>query len=515
MSARAAVAVLSLLGALFALLAGFSLEWRMQGDTPLYVYIGWLIDRWQLLPYRDIYDVNLPGVFLAYVGLGRLFGQGDLGCRVADLGCLAVLLALTAAWLRSFGWKPALGGALGFGVWYLGCGPEISLQRDFLALIPIAAAGAITSTSLDARARAAIAGLLFGVASTIKPAAGLGLPWLVIWHWLEPGPGGSARVRRGAGLACAAGLGLAVPLAATAVSLWATGTWPYLRAIALDYWPLYAEITGRFEVLPAEARALHLLERFLVVEVAGHAVRILPAVFGAVWAWRNPNLTATTRRQVLLLSGLAASYSVYPVLGGKFWTYHLILYLYFLIALAALCLVDSPRPARALRGWLGLLFFSAAIFTAVRPSHVVFDQLRGQDSPPPLQSRVDAIARYLLARKRPGDAAQALDWTGGAIHAMLLARLPSATPYLYDVQFYHGVSTPYVRALRREFVEQLRSAAPRFVIQIQNHKPWVRGVGTTRRFRELESLLAERYRVALAGDGYAVHERDATVGPDG
>jgi hypothetical protein len=92
---------------------------------------------------------------------------------------------------------------------------------------------------------------------------------------------------------------------------------------------------------------------------------------------------------------------------------------------------------------------------------------------------------------------------------MLLARLPIATRYPYAVQFYHGANTPYVRALRATFVGELRAAAPRFVIQVDEDKPWVLGRGTSRRFKALEQLLAESYRVALA----KVYERRAGGGP--
>jgi hypothetical protein len=124
---------------------------------------------------------------------------------------------------------------------------------------------------------------------------------------------------------------------------------------------------------------------------------------------------------------------------------------------------------------------------------------------------VDEIASYLRAHLAPGDTVQPLDWTGGAVHAMLIARAPIATPFVYDFYFYHHVSNPFIQRLRARFMAAMRAAPPRFVIQIETQKPWPGGADTTREFPELQALLATDYTVASRGDGYQILERVTTA----
>jgi hypothetical protein len=101
---------------------------------------------------------------------------------------------------------------------------------------------------------------------------------------------------------------------------------------------------------------------------------------------------------------------------------------------------------------------------------------------------------------------QPLDWTGGALHAMLRARTPIATPYIYDFVFYHHVDTDYIRSLRGRFLTAFDAARPRYVIEVFM-KGTVAGPGTTHRFDELRARLNHDYRIAVPGDGYAIYER--------
>jgi hypothetical protein len=52
-----------------ALLAGYlgwrSLGWPLIHDAPLFHYMGWLVGQGRV-PYRDIFDMNLPGIYLLH-----------------------------------------------------------------------------------------------------------------------------------------------------------------------------------------------------------------------------------------------------------------------------------------------------------------------------------------------------------------------------------------------------------------------------------------------------------------
>jgi len=56
-------------------------------------YIAWVIGEGGV-PYRDVFDMNLPGVYLIHAAVIGLLGRGDLAWRLFDLGWLAATGAL-------------------------------------------------------------------------------------------------------------------------------------------------------------------------------------------------------------------------------------------------------------------------------------------------------------------------------------------------------------------------------------------------------------------------------------
>ena len=41
-----------------------SLQWRMVHDSPIMMYLTFLIDHEHYVPYRDFFDMNMPGTYL-------------------------------------------------------------------------------------------------------------------------------------------------------------------------------------------------------------------------------------------------------------------------------------------------------------------------------------------------------------------------------------------------------------------------------------------------------------------
>jgi hypothetical protein len=211
----------------------------------------------------------------------------------------------------------------------------------------------------------------------------------------------------------------------------------------------------------------------------------------------------------VLLAGLCFSATLFTAASGRFWDYHWLLFLYFAVSLSALCFVPQRPNAGAAQQLFPLAVVWLVILALLRPAPVVVEQLRGRPPPPPNAGRVDEIARYLRAELEPGDTVQPIDWTGGAIHAMLIARAPAATPWITDFQFYHHVSDLYIQGLRAQFVADLEAARPRFIVRMGRDRDLPRGRDTSIRIEGLERILARDYRVDRNGDGYTIYRREA------
>ncbi len=294
MGRKATLALLAALGLLLTAEFFFSLKWRMEHDSPILLYLAWLIDRRHLVPYRDLFDVNTPATYALYALVGRVFGYGDLGFRVADLTMLTAILATMWFWMRRFGAACAWCAVFCFGLLFLRLGVQGGLQRDFVLILPISASVLIAAGSRRSVSRTFAIGLLFGIAASIKPQAAIGLP-VALWFCLrQSDPPGKSQVAWPllAGLSVA---GFALPLAATCFYLLRVGALGSFLDIARNYWPLYGRLASNTHAVagPAGAvvRGLFLLQG--IASFGPYAVWALAAVAGVLTVLRSRPSTRT------------------------------------------------------------------------------------------------------------------------------------------------------------------------------------------------------------------------------
>ncbi len=516
---RKAILVTLCAGSLFFFtLATRSLAWRSQHDGPLMSYIAWMIEVHRAVPYRDLVDMNMAGTYFVNYLIGHPSGYSDLGMRIGDLAWLAGVLAATFLAMKPFGTRVAGAAALLFGLAYLGFGPWMSLQREFLMLLPLSLALAVVSrpAARGGLLPALLAGLFFGLAATVKPQVLIGFPLVLALPvhdaWITPGPPGRARRAMGVLLAALAGVGL--PVAVLVTYLVRSGAWPFMLELYTRYAPVYASVNGLHRTMLGSEKWPYLLNGMLAF---GHQrIWLVPAVVGAALVLTARRVEPRRKRMAALLVGLAAAYSLYVGLQGRFFDYHWLIAFYFTLLLSSLCLFERseiPEDSERL-AWLAPALLVAVAVTSLPLNGGVKFQLAGGALPPPKSGRPDQIAAILKERLRPGDLVQPLDITGGAVHAMLLSRARIATPFMYDSFFYIRVSNPYVQELRRRFLAQFEAAKPRFVVDVYGpDKPWVQGVDTSRDFPELRGLLARDYVPIAEGLGTAIYERRTLPAP--
>jgi hypothetical protein len=88
-------------------------------DVPLMHYVAWLIAQ-GAVPYRDVFDMNVPGVYLLHLGVISLLGEGDRAWRLFDLAWLGLTAAALFGFSRRMGdaWS-GLGAGLLFALYHL------------------------------------------------------------------------------------------------------------------------------------------------------------------------------------------------------------------------------------------------------------------------------------------------------------------------------------------------------------------------------------------------------------
>lgn len=480
-----------------------SYGWRMEHDTPPLHYAAFLINEHGLVPYRDIFETSMPGTIAFHVLVTRLFGYSDLAFRLVDIGSVVLLSLLSLRLIWPWGRLAAISTAVIFSAIYLGYGQSMSLQRDYLGVILIAASLNIVTSRLNDNRRALLLGVLLGMAALIKPHLVVGAPvilWLAYRQTATKPP-----LLRSLLMLAAGGL---LPLLAVGLWLGPAGALDELWALLWHYLPLYNQINGDFEILePAAATAYRWQQ---IAGMGGFQLWLLGALAGCGLLLREKPEYRDWAIGLLLLILL---YLVYASMAGKFWAYHFMPFVYFCVLGSCLLLIPPENGGWTLRACAPPLMVIALVFSTINGLHLyplfIAGQLRSDRSIfPPKQGRVDRITAHLKTHAEPGDYAQALDTTGGAIHALLEAGLPLATPFIYNYHFYHHVSDPYISALRHRFMAALERQPPRFFVEITaRNKPYVRGRTTRKSLPELEVFLSEHYRVLVQESDFQIYQR--------
>lgn len=465
-------------------LAWRSLAWPLVHDAPILHYIAWTLAE-GAAPYRDVFDMNQPGVYALHLAVLETLGAGDAAWRAFDLAWLALSALAIGALAAPWGVVAASGGGLAFATYHLAGGAWQAGQRDFL-LCPFLVAGVLgVARWVEGRERLASlagAGAAMGAAVTVKPHAGLLAAALGVVVVVAAARAGGLHAVAAPALVYAAAASLA-PAAAVGwlAAVGALGAW---RETVVDYLvPLYSRL-GR-----DAAWAIHRGEVWLALGLG-----TVLSVGAAARARRfGP-------RHALALLGVG--YGLVHFLGqGKGWEYHL----YPLAAFVAVLLFAEVGPALATARW------SAAPLAVTLLAALALLAVKGAEASPAgwerdKARRVEALVHELGARLRRGDTVQVLDTTEGGAHALLRLGLRQPTRFVYDFHFFHDVDTPVVRALRAELIRGLDAQPPRFVVLFEHGWP-AGGYERVNAFPELARRLATRYEVVATGAGFRLHAK--------
>src|SRR5262249_61750250 len=73
-------------------------------------YVAWLPAQ-GAVPYRDVFDMNMPGVYLIHWAVLSTVGAGDLAWRLVDLAWLAGICGLLLVYgMQTGDWEAAAAG---------------------------------------------------------------------------------------------------------------------------------------------------------------------------------------------------------------------------------------------------------------------------------------------------------------------------------------------------------------------------------------------------------------------
>lgn len=463
-------------GGLGVLLAVRAIQtWGVRLDAPVVLYPAHLVFQRGYIPYRDIVDFNQPGTYLLY-GCIDVIARSDFALRVVDTFALVLTVLASRRAFALPGWSAAFIGAGLYTVTHMEDTGVDCLQREVFVL-----ALTVSSAALMRMGRYIAAGLVFGLCFWMKfHSVLLMLPF--VWDVIRRNGGTRAGwVALGKMAAVVASISVAV-----VTLLVVSGAFPAWLELVTQYLPLYGRMAGTLGFSGMEL--LRYRRLFLFFNPTHH-----PAILGLLLV---PPLLTTARARlgvgpdaVRVVVGFYLCTLAYVLVQGTFWHYHSIPSC-FAIGMMVGLLISEPRDM--IEG-LGRLAVSLAVGWHCMGPHA-FDTMHWESNGRNEDGM--AIANQLEIELPPGELVQPLDIVQGVVDGMRRADVPLATPFMYDLYFYHDVQSPIIQRWRHRMLADMEERRPYFVIEAlpgRAVRPY--GEGTDEHFPELEQFLAEHYVV--------------------
>ncbi len=150
--------------------AAFTIHWQWMWDTQVMHYMVLLLDHGKV-PYKEIYDINMPGAYLTERWAIGIFGGGDLGWRLYEFTLLGSMTGAMMVIAWPYDWLAGLFAGVLYSLQLGSMGPWQATERDEVMTVLIFIGYAFLMLAVR-KARPALMlpfGLAMGLAILIKP----------------------------------------------------------------------------------------------------------------------------------------------------------------------------------------------------------------------------------------------------------------------------------------------------------------------------------------------------------
>ena len=484
----------------------------LERDEGEYAYAGQLILQ-GVPPYKDAYNMKLPGTYVAYALIMAVFGQTPSGIHIG----VALVNAATIWLLFLLGRKlldDAAGAAAAVSYALMSLSPNVlGLAGHATHFVVLPAIGGILLLlrAIDAPRRSnadgsdaklpiadwrllSLSGVLFGLSFLMKQHGiffGVFAGLLILWvrfesRLLGPAEGGLGTrryPRRRAGRAvrvdwfalirelalfCA---GFALPYLLTCLWLWAAGVFPQFWFWTVTYGSKYAS------AVPL-VKASDLTGAMLKAVIGPNLVFWLLPWVGALMMWWDESLDGRRR---FLLTALFVCSAVSISIGFYFRVHY---FIQLLPVLALLIAVAVSRSIRLLRGDQSIelfLAFAVLVVSVLAAGAVLIGNGAIWFTHAPRKAAEEIYGSTVFGDAR--DAAELIKSNtastariaviGSEPEIYFYSRRRSATGHIYTYALME--KQPHALIMQEEFISEVESNRPQYVVYVNNPLSWLVG----------------------------------------
>ena len=490
---------------IIVLMAGIRFRLRempLERDEGEYAYAGQLILR-GIPPYQLAYNMKLPGTYAAYAAIMAVAGETasgiHLGVMVVNAACIFLVFLITRELFDSvaavvagtafalFSIRPLLLGLAGHATHFVTASALLSIY------LLLKACGSEKYRIFFA------SGIFSGLALLMKqPGFFLAVFAALYLLWREwPGALSAIWLRKFAAFAA----GAALPYLLTCLVLLAAGVFPKFWFWTVSYARAYGSELSLREGLYQFANRMELQKEHI-------GLICWLVVFGmAAFLWDR-----RLRPHALFILGLLG-FSFLAVSMGFYYRGHYFIVLYPAVAILAGVAVSSACDLLRRRPWpralavvpvivFGLAFGNAlyaerAIYFKESP-HEACREIYGVNPFP----EAAEVARYIQANSEKEARVAVL---GSEPEIYFLSHRLSATGYIYTYALVE--EQPYARVMQSEFIREVESAAPEFVVYVLLDRSWLRRAHSDEHiFHWADAYTREQYSLVGIADGGGNHD---------
>jgi hypothetical protein len=464
-------------------------EMPLERDEGEYAYAGQLILK-GVPPYKEAYNMKLPGTYAAYALIMLLFGQSASGIHLG----LAVVNASSIVLIFLIGRKlldPAAGVAAAIAFAFMSISPSVlglaGHATHFVVLAALAGFWVLLRAMETQRKRELfVSGIFFGLAFLMKQHGVFFAICAGIWTSLfgtDPSTTAERNRRRkepaGQLQTALPGLirnlaflafGVALPYLLTCLILWAAGVFNQFFFWTFSYAGKYAS------VIPAD-KGMEILRTMLRSGVGPSLMFwILPAMAAIIMWWE----TRLPRHYRVLLVALFLCSAAAVSVGFYFRGHYFILMLPVLSWMTGVAIsrgiyllkhdqtielfITLPMLGLFVIGPGAMLVEQGGLFFNMTPAEAVRSIYSSS-----LFSETLKVAQYLKAHVPKGTRIAVL---GSEPEIYFYSRLPSATGYIYTYPLMEKHA--YAVRMQDEMIAEIEKARPEYVIYIEDDFSWLR-----------------------------------------
>jgi hypothetical protein len=447
-------------------------RWPMIWDEIVMHYVNLLMAH-GMAPYRDIYDMNLPGIYLVDGWQMHLFGAGDLAFRLYEFFLLgAMLVAMVAIAMPEDWFAGLLAGAL-FILSHAGDGPRNSAQRDEIIAVLLMAGYAVLFQAVRRNKPAFLLpfGVFVGFALNIKPTVAplvIGLAMMALYVLKKRGEALFGYVIYGI-------IGLLIPAYFVLHFLLHYHAWPALIDLSTRLTPYYAGLM--------KESVLHLIHRSLDFQIE------VITLFAMALALFDQEWVKKWERWAILL-GVAGGLFSY-VIQRKGYSYHkypLLAFTLLWVCMQFACAIRKQVWTRWV-GLAGLTYLAFYLVLLCPPINRTY------------QSEV-AFTRSLqldltqLGGDKLQHQVQCLDMVDGCLSALYHLNLAQNTGFTGDTLFFVQDHAPAVDYYRSIFLADIQRSPPKIFVIANEWFNWQKDFNKIYNWPDFANFLNENYTLS-------------------